>query len=131
MISATGEPAVTARVVADAEAAGVWVNAADDPARCSVLLPAVLRRGPVTVAVATDGASPALASWLRDRLGGLVGSEAGTTATLLAEARAALHRRGRSTERTGFRAALDAGLVEAVRAGRVDEARRLIDEAIA
>ena len=68
VITATGDPAVDQAVFDDAEAAGVWVNAADDPARCSFTLPAVTRQGPVTVAVATDGTSPALAAWLRDRL---------------------------------------------------------------
>jgi hypothetical protein len=44
------------------------VNRADDPADCDFHVPASLRRGAVTVAVATDGASPALAAWLRDRV---------------------------------------------------------------
>jgi precorrin-2 dehydrogenase / sirohydrochlorin ferrochelatase len=68
VIAATDDPAVNARVYADAEAAGVWCNVVDDPAHCSVSLPAVARRGPVTVAVATDGASPTLAAALRDRI---------------------------------------------------------------
>ena len=53
---------------ADAEAAGIWVNSADDPAHCSFILPAVHRDGAVTVSVSTGGLSPALASWLRDRI---------------------------------------------------------------
>jgi precorrin-2 dehydrogenase/sirohydrochlorin ferrochelatase len=68
VVAATDDPAVNARVFADAEAAGVWCNVVDDPAHCSVSLPAVARRGPVTVAVATDGASPTLAAALRDRI---------------------------------------------------------------
>ena len=46
----------------------MWGNMVDDPAHCSVSLPAVVRRGPVTVSVATDGASPTLAVVLRDRV---------------------------------------------------------------
>jgi precorrin-2 dehydrogenase / sirohydrochlorin ferrochelatase len=68
VIAATDDPSVNAQVFADAEAAGVWCNVVDDPAHCSVSLPAVARRGPVTVAVATDGASPTLAAELRDRV---------------------------------------------------------------
>ena len=52
----------------DGESAGAWVNSADDPERCSVMLPAVVRRGPVMVTTSTGGVSPALASWLRERL---------------------------------------------------------------
>ena len=46
----------------DCESAGIWVNSADDPANCTFILPAVTRRGPVTVAVGTDGSSPASAT---------------------------------------------------------------------
>ena len=55
VITATGDPAVDGTVFADAEHAGVWVNSADDPARCSFMLPAVTRQGPVIVSVSTDG----------------------------------------------------------------------------
>ena len=59
----------------DGDAAGVWVNAADDPARCTFTLPAVVRRGPVLVTASTGGASPALSSWLRGRLDAQLGPE--------------------------------------------------------
>ncbi len=68
VIAATDDPTVNAEVFADCEAAGVWCNVVDDPAHCSVSLPAVARRGAVTVSVATDGASPTLAAVLRDRV---------------------------------------------------------------
>lgn len=98
VVSATGRPEVE-RAVRDAcEAAGVLVNAADVPDACSVVLPAVLRRGPVTVAVSTTGRSPALASALRDSLADVVGPEVADVAEALAAARARLHGLGRSTE---------------------------------
>ena len=68
VMTATDDPAVNAQVASDARRAGVWVNSADDPDNCSFILPAVARRGPVVVAVGTDGASPALARHLRDRI---------------------------------------------------------------
>ncbi|CAB4866399.1 unannotated protein [freshwater metagenome] len=65
VMTATDSPAVNAQVAADARAAGVWVNSADDPQNCSFILPAVARKGLVTMAISTGGASPALASRLR------------------------------------------------------------------
>ncbi|MGH9184489.1 MAG: precorrin-2 dehydrogenase/sirohydrochlorin ferrochelatase family protein, partial [Acidimicrobiales bacterium] len=67
VIAATGDPIVNQAVFEDGEAAGVWVNAADDPDRCSATLPARIRRGDVLVTVSTGGRSPAVAAWLRDR----------------------------------------------------------------
>jgi siroheme synthase-like protein len=63
------------RVFADATARNVFCNVEDVPERCSFILPALHRRGPITVAVSTSGASPALAQWLRDRFASQIGFE--------------------------------------------------------
>jgi siroheme synthase-like protein len=65
---ATSDPEVNRRAAGEAKARGIRVNVADDPEACDFHVPAVLRRGPVSVAVSTGGASPALAAWLRNRL---------------------------------------------------------------
>lgn len=98
VVTATDDPAVNAAVAADADAAGIWVNSADDPANCTFTLPAQLRRGDVQVSVSTGGASPALASWLRRMLEGVVGPEYGVLAAQLAERRDEIHAAGRTTE---------------------------------
>lgn len=130
-IAATGVPAVDGQVFADASAAGVWVNSADDPAHCTVVLPAVHRQGPVTVAVSTGGASPALAAWLRDQLAAAGGPHLGTLAELLDEARRSLHAAGGSTESVDWRALLDGPLPDLVAGGRLDEARTLLRRVVA
>jgi siroheme synthase-like protein len=122
-ITATGDPAVDQQVYDDGEAAGVWVNSADDPERCSVVLPARLHRGRVTVAVSTGGHSPALAAWLRDRLADEVGPEYDQLAGMLAEARSEVQARGAGTEKLDWRSALDSGILDLVRAGRLDAAK--------
>jgi siroheme synthase-like protein len=86
-VAATDDPAVNHRVFLDGEAAGVWVNSADDPENCAFTLPAIARQGPITVAVSTGGHSPALASWLRDRLADEVGPEYEVLLQLLTERR--------------------------------------------
>src|SRR5439155_5039526 len=97
VVTATDDPDVNHAVYLDGEAAGVWVNGADDPAHCSFTLPSVLRRGDVLVTVGTAGRSPALARWLRDQLAGEIGPEYEVLLDLLAEARGAAKARGRPT----------------------------------
>jgi len=121
-VTATGT-AVDAHVFEDGEAAGVWVNAADDPAHCSFTLPAVARRGAIQVAVSTDGQSPAMASWLRSRFEQELGPEYETLLRILHEERDALRSTGTPTEGLAWREALDSGLLDLVREGRVTEAR--------
>lgn len=67
VFAATGAPEVNRDVAAAARAAGAWVNVADDPQGSDFFVPAVWREGPVALAVASEGASPALSAWLRDR----------------------------------------------------------------
>jgi precorrin-2 dehydrogenase / sirohydrochlorin ferrochelatase len=126
VVACTDDPHANQAVFDDGEAAGVWVNAADDPDRCSYTLPARLDRGRVLLTVSTGGHSPALASWLRDRLAEAVPDEVDTLAGLLADARAELLATGRSSLAADWRTALDSGMLELVRAGRLDEARELL-----
>jgi precorrin-2 dehydrogenase / sirohydrochlorin ferrochelatase len=123
VITATDDPSVNRQVFLDGEEAGVWVNSADDPANCSFTLPAVVRRGALTVTVATGGHSPALASWLRTRFSEELGPEYETLLQLLAERREALRSEGIPTEGLDWRRALDSGILDLVRQGRTAEAR--------
>ena len=99
VITATDDPAVNAAVAADATARGIWVNSADDPANCTFTLPAVARDGMVTVAVGTDGSSPALASHLRAEIERWLGEiGAAQAAVTLAGQRGELQAKGVPTE---------------------------------
>jgi precorrin-2 dehydrogenase/sirohydrochlorin ferrochelatase len=122
-VAATDDPEVNRAVHAEGEEMRVWVNSADDPAECSFILPAVLRRGPVEVAVSTGGHSPALASWIRNYIAEQLGPEVGELARLLSEAREAIKAEGRSTEDVDWRAALGSDMLDLIRTGRVAQAR--------
>jgi precorrin-2 dehydrogenase len=126
-ITATGDPGVNRAVFEDGEAAGVFVNAADDPASCSFILPAVARQGAVSVAISTGGHSPALASWLKGHVVREMGPEIAELATLLADARARARAAGRSTEDVDWRPALDWSMLELIRSGRRAEAKERLE----
>ena len=130
-VACTDDPAVNRAVFDDGEAAGVWVNAADDPAHCSYTLPARLDRGRLLVTVSTSGHSPALAGWLRDQLGEQLGPEYDTLIDLLAEARTVMVAAGDPTLGADWRSALDSGMLDLVRAGRLDEARERLQAFLA
>jgi precorrin-2 dehydrogenase/sirohydrochlorin ferrochelatase len=98
VIAATDDPAANQAVWREAERRGCLVNVVDDPAHSNFILPAVVRRGDVSVAISTGGASPALARRLRERLETLVGPEYGELADLLAELRPQLLSRFESGE---------------------------------
>ncbi len=123
VVTATDDPEVNRAVYLDGEAAGVWVNGADDPAHCSFTLPSVLRRGDLVVTVGTSGRSPALARWLRDRLAGEIGPEYELLLDLLADARSSLQAEGRPTEAVDWQRALDSDMLELIRNGQVAAAR--------
>src|SRR5262249_61585978 len=85
---------------------GIWPSAADDPSHCSFILPAVVRRGPLTIAVASGGATPALTRALREHLERELGAEWAALAELAAEARRELRAGGRAAAGATWRRAL-------------------------
>ena len=123
VIAATNDPAINHAVYVDGEAAGVWVNAADDPDNCRFTLPARIRRGPLLVTFATGGRSPAMAQWLRRRYEDEFGPEYEVLIELLSETREELRARGESTEGPGWQRALDSGMLELIREGNLAEAK--------
>ncbi len=122
-VAATDDPEVNRRVAADGRAAGVLVNRVDDPDGGDVTVPAVLRRGDLTVAVATSGRTPGLAGALRRRLEGDLGPEWAELVDLLAADRAALPR---AADQVAWRELLAPEMLDAVRRGATDAVRERI-----
>lgn len=95
VVGATDDPEVNARISAAAKARGIWVNIVDAPALCTFIVPAQIRRGPLTIAISTGGASPALARRLREELEARFGPEYGPYLELLRAVREKVLETGR------------------------------------
>jgi precorrin-2 dehydrogenase/sirohydrochlorin ferrochelatase len=87
VFAATDNAAVNAAVAQDAAAAGKLVNVADAPELCGFQAPAVVRRGDLSIAVSTNGKSPALAARIRKALAAEYGAEYAVLLELLGRIR--------------------------------------------
>ncbi|WP_051881479.1 siroheme synthase CysG [Parvularcula oceani] len=121
VVAASGDEEDDARVAALARAAGVPVNAVDQPQACDFVVPSLIERGDVTIGISTGGAAPVIGRRLRERIEALLPARLGA---LVAFAGA---RRGEVAERVAPEARR--GFWERVLAGPVAEAVLDGDEA--
>jgi len=75
VITATDDPILNHRVSQEARSRGLWVNAVDQPADCSFIVPSIVRKGDLMIAISTAGKSPALSKRIRKRLDAQFGNE--------------------------------------------------------
>jgi len=87
VIAATSDTDVNIRVFEDAEARAMLVNVVDVPPLCNFILPAIIRTGPLAVAISTAGTSPALAKRMKREIAELFGQPYANLAILLNDAR--------------------------------------------
>jgi precorrin-2 dehydrogenase/sirohydrochlorin ferrochelatase len=123
---ATDDGAVNAQVFNDGRRLGVWVNAADDPAHCDFILPSVLRRGDLTVAVSSGGTSPALSRTIREELELYFTEEYELLVELAAEARLELQARRVSVPFETWRRALSGDVRQLLMRGDLTRAKALL-----
>jgi siroheme synthase-like protein len=133
VIAATDSPTVNAQIIAEAEKIGVLVGAVDDTPGSDFTAMAAVRRGAVTLAVATGGASPALAAHLRDRLETFIGEEYATLAEWLAELRPLVRQQVNSVDarRALWWTIIDSPILEHLRQGDTTAARTVINRLLA
>lgn len=127
---ATDDPAVSAAVSAEGRERGVWVNAADEPARCDFILPSVIRRGRLVVAVSTGGASPAAARAIREELEAYLTTDHAMLVEVAAEVRQDLRARAMPADASRWRHALGGGLRRLIAGGRYAKARARLARAL-
>jgi siroheme synthase-like protein len=90
---ATDDGAVNEAVYQEGKRRRIWVNAADDPTHCDFILPSVLRRGELVIALSTGGQIPALARAIREELEGYFPENFASLVNVAAEVRVELRRR--------------------------------------
>src|SRR5262245_52911468 len=132
-ISATDDPEVQKRVVAAAASRNVLVNTVDQPALCDFIVPAVVRRGDVIVAISTSGKSPALAAALRAKIESVLPEDVARTAKILGSIRSEIQERftDGAQRKQVFEKILDSGITEWIGgcddATAMDRLRQMMD----
>jgi precorrin-2 dehydrogenase/sirohydrochlorin ferrochelatase len=120
---ATSDGEVNAAAFGEGRKRGVWVNSADDPAHCDFILPSMLRRGDLTVAVSSGGGSPALARTIREELEMYLTQEYEQLAELAAEARVEVHKRSLDVPFETWRRALSGDVRQFLMRGEIARAK--------
>jgi siroheme synthase-like protein len=119
-----------------AEERRVLINAVDDPEHCRFSFGSVHRRGDLTIAISTNGAAPALAVRLRERLEREIGAEYGELLRMLQDARSEIGSRitDFSARRALWYRIVDSNILDKLRMGQQEEAertlRQMIEEAV-
>jgi precorrin-2 dehydrogenase len=132
VFAATNDPVLHKEVATEAKTAGVLLNVVDHPALCSFIVPAVLSRGDLTLAISTGGASPALAKKIRQTLEQHFGSEYDLALRLLARVRERVARNGLSSEERQrlFTALADSPLLDYLRERQTDKLNALLRDTL-
>lgn len=125
---ATDDGAINAQVREAAHRRKLWVNAADDPPNCDFILPSVVRKGKITLAASTSGASPALARRLREELDAYLTEDMPALADLLAEVRREVRQRNLKVDNETWQEAIDERLRVLLAQRKYDQARAYLLE---
>lgn len=133
VIAATDDEAVNRAVAEAAQRQNIPVNVVDKPELCTFIMPAIIDRSPVIVAVSSGGASPVLARLLRARLESLVPASYGRLATLVSSFRDRVKARFApgADRRVFWERVLQGSVAEMVYAGRDAEARAELEKQLA
>jgi precorrin-2 dehydrogenase/sirohydrochlorin ferrochelatase len=132
VIGATDDAETNEQVWQEAVERGVLVNIVDDPARCNFIVPSLVQRGDLCLAISTGGKSPALAKRLRERLEAEFGPEYAAFAALLGDLRERVKASyPDATERKNlFYRLVDSDILELIAQGRDDLVQQRVEEIV-
>ena len=121
-VAATNVWHVNQEICQEAEGCGVLLNVVDDPDLCTFIAPSIVKREPVTLAISTGGASPALARKLRETLAQSEALEWADLADTLAQARRIIKEKRIAIDPERWQCCITRELLEMAQEGRTDQA---------
>ena len=127
---ATDNSEINAAVFSEARSLRIWVNSADDPDHCDFILPAVIRRGDLTVAVSTGGASPAVTRVIREELDEYFTADYARFVQIAGEVRIELREKSLSPTASAWNRALQGDFRCLIKEGRSVQAKELLLETL-
>ena len=132
VIVAGGDPHTNACLLEEAQAERALVNVMDDPAQSTFITGAVVRQGPLTIALSTNGCAPALAVRLRQRLEQEFGPEYAAFLKLMQEVREPLaaHYPDFHERRARWYALIDSEVIDRLREGQPELAHQRVAEIV-
>jgi len=127
VIGATDDEKTNAAVSQDATARGIPVNIVDDPQKCDFILPSIVERGDLTIAIGTGGNSPALARHLRQDLESRYGAEYEIFLNILGRLRSQMTKNS-GAGRSWFDSLLSSGILELIRKKDWEKVKKTVRE---
>lgn len=123
---ATDDREVNQAIFSEALLRGIWINSADDPENCDFILPAVVRRGELSVAICTGGASPATARAIREELETYLTADYARLVKIAGEVRAELREKSLAVSADAWNQALKGEFRRLVNEDRREQAKALL-----
>jgi precorrin-2 dehydrogenase len=127
---ATDNPETNAAVAGEARLLRTWVNSADDPDHCDFILPAVIRRGDLAVAVSTGGVSPAATRAIREELDGYFTADYASFVHTAGEVRRELREKSVSPDASAWNRALKGDFRRLIKEGNPAQAKNLLTDTL-
>ncbi|MFT5550221.1 MAG: uroporphyrin-III C-methyltransferase/precorrin-2 dehydrogenase/sirohydrochlorin ferrochelatase [Candidatus Azotimanducaceae bacterium] len=132
VIAATNNAELNAKISVMAQSENILVNVVDNPELCSFLMPSIIDRSPIQIAISTGGASPVLARLIRSKLEASIPSAYGELAKLVDSYRKNVKKAFANVDlrRRFWESVLEGPVAELALSGRMDDAETMLDELI-
>ena len=126
LIAATDDMPLNRKVGIEGRNLGLIVNVVDDTPYCDFIAPSIVRRGDITFAMSTGGASPALARWLRRQVEEKFPREYSGLAKVMAKVRLQVRGEGHNVSPARWQKSIDDDFLSLIKQRRLADARRYL-----